>query len=580
MTAPSPVQQATSIVSITVTANGEALDSAIQIVSLDVWSGINTMPKARLVISDGTAADRDFPISDGDKLIPGATLSIALGYGGSNETTVFSGIIHRQGLDVSVNGPSRLVIEATDQAMAMTLARKNALFQNITDSGLCEQLITGAGLTASVTATTTQHESLVQYYATDWDMLILRAQASGMVATIADGTVTVAPPDTSPSPVLTLTYGESILDFRAAMDAATQFAGSAIQSFAWDPGTQALAQSSQAQADLASPGNISSAKLAQVFNVSPYTSQSAGALVADELTQWSSAELVRIQLAKIRGEVRFQGSALAKPCCMVTLAGVGERFNGNAYVSAVHHRVAEGLWRTTAELGLSPDSFAATAARIPAPGASGQLPPANNLQSGVVLQIDQDPDGEYRVLVTLPLLQAATGKGVWARFGSFYASKGAGADFYPEIGDEVVIGFLSGDPRYPVILGSLYSKANPPPVPPANPNNIKSIYSKSQMHIDFIEDTKVVRIVTPKNQSVQISDDASSITLTDANGNTVTLGPSGIALDSASDITLTAKGSISLTAKASLTATGTTSATVSSSSGMVQVTGTTVALNP
>ena len=99
---------------------------------------VNKLPRARIVISDGSAAGEDFPISDSPPLIPGATVSIALGYG-STETVVFAGIVDRQGLETSINGPPRLVAEATDKAMMMTLSRANAVFQNVTDSELCSR---------------------------------------------------------------------------------------------------------------------------------------------------------------------------------------------------------------------------------------------------------------------------------------------------------------------------------------------------------------------------------------------------------------------------------------------------------
>ncbi|PVX30080.1 type VI secretion system tip protein VgrG [Sphingomonas pokkalii] len=578
MSAPSPVDLAVSNVDLTIFCNGAALGADVQIVSIDVWSGVNKLPKARLVVSDGSAADETFPISETDALIPGATISIALGYNGS-EMTVFDGVVYRQGLEIAANGPSRLVVEATDKAMAMTLARQNALFQNITDSQLCQKLITAAGLTANVTATSVVHENLVQYYATSWDMVVLRAQASGMVVIAEAGRVTVAPPDTASAPVLTLTFGSSILDFRADMDASTQYTAAAIQSVAWDPATQQLAQASQPQADVTTPGDISSDELAKVFGIARYVQQTAGAMEVPELTQWSSAELLKQKLAKIRGSVRFQGSTLAVPGCMVTLAGLGGRFNGDGYVSEVHHHVSDGLWRTSVQLGLSPNWFAAVAPQIAAPGASGQLPPAT-LQSGTVLKIDQDPDGEFRVLVSLPLLQAASGDGVWARFGSFYASNAIGACFYPEIGDEVVVAFLSGDPRYPVILGSLYSKAKPPPVTPQSGNNTKKLVSRAGVTIEIDEDKKVLRLTTPANQSIVLDDDGGAVTLKDKNGNSIALNGDGIAIKSGGDITLSAGGSVSLTAQKSLTATGTSSAKISST-GSVQISGNAgVALNP
>lgn len=592
MTAPDPALTATSLPVWTITLNGSPIDTSIQVKSIETWLGVNKLPRARLVISDGGAALQDFPISDSANFIPGTALVIQLGYG-SSQTQVFSGVIHRQGLEITQNGPSRLVVEATDKAMAMTLARSNALSQNMTDSAIISKLIGNvSGLTPKVTSTSTSHEAMVQYYASDWDFMVSRAEANGMVVMVDAGTVTVAPPDTSTSPVLSLTFGVSILDFRAEMDASTQYSASAIQSYAWDPGTQALVQSSSASSSVSTPGNISSSTLAGVFGVATYLQQSGGQMISGELTDWSSAELLKSQLSKIRGQVRFQGSALVKTGTMVTLAGLGDRFNGNAWVSGVHHRVSEGLWYTTIDIGLSPNWFAATADNVVAPGASGQLPSINGLQTGVVKQIDQDPDGEFRVLVTVPILQDASGNGVWARFGSFYASNGIGSNFYPETGDEVVLAFLNGDPRYPVVLGSLYSKANPPPYPPQSggegaPNNTKSFMTKSKLHIDFVESDPSMLLATPASQSIKIDDKAGSIVITDKNGNSITLDSSGITLKSASDITLTASGSIkasasanvNIAASAQLQVTASASAQISAD-GPMQIKGATVALNP
>jgi Rhs element Vgr protein len=561
MTAPSPTQTAGALVSIAITADGKALDSAYQVTSIDIWAGVNKLPQCRLVISDGSPSEETFPISETTALIPGKALTVSLGYD-SQETKLFAGLIYRQGLQISQNGPSSLVVEATDKAMAMTLARRNAIFEKMTDGDVIKKLIGDAGLKATVSKTSPVQPSIVQYYASDWDLMLIRAQLNSMVAIVSAGEVKVAPPDTGVPPVLTLTYGDSILEFRAAMDASTQYAAGAIQSFAWDPATQKLATSGSASASVTEPGNISSAELAKVFGIKQFTQQTGGTLEAADLTDWSSAELLKARLAKIRGEVRFQGSGLAVPGCMVTLAGLGDRFNGDAYVSAVHHQVVEGLWLTTAEIGLPPQWFAATAPEIAAPGAAGQLPPVANLQTGIVLKIDGDPDGEFRVQVQLPLLQAGS-LGVWARLGSFYASKDFGAEFYPEVGDEVVVAFMNGDPRFPVIVGSLYSKSLPPPIPPEAKNNRKTIMTRSKLSIEFDDELPAMELSTPAKQSVRLDDKTGTVTVKDKNGNTITLAAGGITLDSAAKLTLHAKTDIAITAQGKVSLNGTAGVEIS-----------------
>jgi len=50
--------------------------------------------------------------------------------------------------------------------------------------------------------------------------------------------------------------------------------------------------------------------------------------------------------------------------------------------------------------------------------------------------------------------------GIWARISTLDAGKQRGTFFRPEIGDEVIVGFLNDDPRYPVVLGMVNSSAN------------------------------------------------------------------------------------------------------------------------
>lgn len=90
--------------------------------------------------------------------------------------------------------------------------------------------------------------------------------------------------------------------------------------------------------------------------------------------------------------------------------------------------------------------------------ASGLLPAVKGLQIGVVVQLEQYPNGDDRVRVRMPLVDNED-NGVWARVATLDAGENRGSFFRPEMGDEVVLGFLNDDPRDPVILGMLNSSS-------------------------------------------------------------------------------------------------------------------------
>lgn len=551
MNAPSPNLVPSGQATFTVKADGKAIPNTVGVVAIEIWSSVNKVPRARLTVFDGSVAMQDFEISNQNLFLPGVKVDISLGYPGKAETKVFAGVVVAQSIEIDGSQASRLLIDINDEALRMTLDRKNGVFEKIKDSDLIGKLITSNGLKKSVATTNVVNEEIVQYYASDWDLMLMRAEINGFVVTVEAGAITVKAPDTSAAAALTVTYGESILDFHAEMNAATQYETSAVKSYAWDPSQQKLIDAGPAAVNVTEPGNVSSAELAKVFGIKKFPQQTGAQVEKASLADWSSAEVLKSKLSKIRGTVSFQGNALAAPGKTIELGGVGKRFNGKAFVSGIHHSVRDGSWITTAEFGLSAQWFAAEAPRIAAPGASGLLPPIEGLQTGIVKKVAKDPGGEYRVEIEMPLLQLP-GQGVWARLSSFYASDKVGDVFYPEIGDEVVVGFMNQDPRYPVILGSLYSKKRPPPVAPDEKNNKKKIVTRSKLEISFDDQDKIIEIKTPGKNMVRLDDKSGKITVSDGNKNSITLSKSGVAIESGGNMTLKAKGNMTLEAGANL----------------------------
>ena len=550
------------LVTFDIKTNGSAIPDAMDVQSIEVEKGVNRISTAKIVIIDGSPADETFQVSSSSTFVPGNTVTIEAGYDSTNET-IFTGIITKQSIRIHGAEGSVLVVECRDEAVKMIVGRKSVTYSKQKDSDIMSTIIGNYGLSADVSATTTEWPEQVQYYATDWDFLLARAETNGMIVTTLNGKVSVFPPDSDTSSVLEIAYGNNLLEFNASLNSVTQL-GSA-KATSWDFKQQQTA-SGEASSSYAGPGNLSSKKLSEVVGLSDYELQSTAPIQESDLTNWSKAALVKSAYSKIQGDVKFQGSNLVDPAKYITLAGLGDRFNGDHIISNVQHVIGHGNWITEVSVGLSPIWFTEEP-DVMAPPASGLLPGAQGLFNATVKKMYEDPDSQYRVLVDIPLFDP-NGEGLWARLTNFYSTSGAGAFFMPEVGDEVVVGFLNEDPRYPIILGSMYSADSNKPfdgLDPDEKNTIKAFVSKSGINIQFDDENKVLTLKTPSANTAIFSDEDKQITIKDQNNNSIVMSESGITIKSDKDITVQATQNLTLQ--------GDQGVTIESSGGDVQIKG-------
>jgi Rhs element Vgr protein len=577
-----PTQAETDLATFTVFSNGNEVSSVIGIQSIFVVKSVNKIPVARIAIIDGSVSKEDFEVSSGDLFIPGNELEIKAGYH-SIESTIFKGIIIKHSIQSKKDKPSFLTVELKDESVKMTIGRKNKYFEEVKDSEIFEEIIGGYGLQAEVEATTVTHLEMVQHHVTDWDFLVSRAEVNGKLVFADDGKITVKAPDLSAKPTLKLAYGHNVYDFEAGMDVRDQFV--TVKSSSWDFANQEVIEGEADEPSVAEHGNISGSDLANVIGLQELPLQHTGKVADDELKAWSDAQLLRSRLSKIMGKVKIQGFSDIKPGNTIDLAGFGDRFNGVAFVSSVAHRMsAETSWITEIEFGLAKEWFIESYDDITHKPASGLVPAVRGLQIGIVTNIHEDPEGEERIRVRLPIIDNEN-DGVWARLISTDAAGSRGLVFRPEIGDEVIVGFLNDDPRDPVILGSVFSSAKPSPISPEEENNEKGYISRSGMKFIFDDDKVSITTETPNGNKIILSEAEGSILIEDENSNKIELTSEGISMESPGDINIKASGDVSiegvnvnLKAQAQFKAEGSAGAEMSTS-GQAVVKGSVVMIN-
>ncbi|MBE7170244.1 MAG: type VI secretion system tip protein VgrG [Williamsia sp.] len=545
-----------SVVTATIKSNGKVVSPELELLYIDLRVEYNRIPSGEIGYVDGDVANQHFPVSESDLFEPGREIEIALRYEGdaSSEKTVFKGVVLKHSLQLKGDG-FVFIAELSDAAVNMTGSRKSSLFENVKDSEVISKLISGSGAkTGTVEATAVQHKKLIQYYSSDWDFMLSRAETNGLLVSVKNGTISAAKPSVSGSAAHSFELGiDEIYDFDFEADARNQYA--AVKSQVWDQKKQQLIAPKEAKAFKIVQGNFDADKLSKVVNKKGDLLVSAIATDDGEAQAWADARMTKTRLSMLKGRFRVNGSAAYNVGDVIEIKGVGKRFSGKTILTGVHHQVDTGGWFCDLQFGLSPDPFSSQA-NITDAKAAGLLPGVNGLQIGIVDKYEADPDKESRVKVKVPAIDEKNGL-VWARLASIYAGKESGVFFWPEPGDEVILGFLNDDPRHPVILGSVNSSANPSPLKPADKNPQKGIVTKQGIRILLDDENKLLSVSTSDKNIITINDKDKFIEIKDANNNTVKLSADGILLDSGKDIVIKAAGDIKMEASKNVKIKGT-----------------------
>lgn len=565
-----PLSRNPDVVTFTIKVAGEVIPGTYHILSILVQKETNRIPSAEIILKDGDPAIGDFPGSSSELFIPGKEIEIAVGYH-SDEKLLFKGMIVKNRLRTR-EGSARLYLDCRDSAFKMTIGTKSRYFEEVKDSEAIETIIDTYKIEKDIAATTVLHQELVQYDSSDWDFILSRVDPNGMICLVDDGKIQVQKPDFNQESALSLQYGSTILELDTEMDARRQYKG--VKARSWDFAGQELLEIEGKEPDYTEAGNISGLELVKKLDAPIFQLVHSGNIKQEELQMWADAKLSRSRLSKIRGRIKTNGYPDVKPGQFLQLEGLGDRFNGEHFVSGVFHKIQGGQWSTHFQIGFREKWFAEQFDISTAP-ASNLLPAIKGLQIGIVSDLEADPEGEGRIKVRLPIINPDS-EGIWARLACLDAGDGRGTFFRPEIGDEVITAFINDDPRDAIVLGMLHSSAKPSPETISNDNHKKGYLSREKLKLEFDDEKKAITIETPGGNSFVLDDDTGGISIQDQNGNKIVMDSSGITIESSAELNIKASQdaileSLNLTASAQigLTVEGSASAEISSGGNTV-----------
>ncbi len=491
-------------------------------------------------------------------------------------------------IEVDFNSSQRttFVVRGYDRSHRLTRSRANRAFLQMSDSDIASKLAQESGLSAQVQSTGGINPYVMQANQTNWEFLQERAQRIGYRLYVDDKTLHFEPPP--PSPTYTeLKWGLTLERFQARLTTSEQ--ASEVVVYGWDPKTKKEIVG-RATSVSSTPQNRKSAGSQNGYQVAEKAFGSKGKHIlvnngvasAAEADKVAKAALDRMAASFMQVEGHTGGNPDIQAGSGVDIKDVGTRFSGKYLVTRSLHRYSQKgystqFWcsgsgnMTLTEL-LSGSSHTATSGGGNGSGGGGGKPTAVGLMAGIVTN-NNDPDNQGRVKVKFPSLGKDPSGGDieshWCRMTTIMAGPGQGVAYFPEANDEVVVGFLNGDPAYGYVLGCVWNGTDKLPKPPSKlvtgSLTIRRVQRSRLGHeivlddspdstqgIEIIDKTtkNFIKIITQTNkihiqceQDIEVKTTSGNVSVSTATGNVAVKTDAGkMDLTSMGDMTLTANG--------------------------------------
>lgn len=129
-------------------------------------------------------------------------------------------------------------------------------------------------------------------------------------------------------------------------------------------------------------------------------------------------------------------------------------------------------------------------------------------------------DEQHKGMVKVEYLMGEKNKKTsdWVRVMTSYGGDGFGSYWLPEIGTEVLVGFIHGNMNMPVVLGCLWNGKDKLPKGAADEKNgIKTVITKGGHKITFseTEGKEKITVATPKELEISLDDEKETVLVQD-----------------------------------------------------------------
>lgn len=540
-----------------ISINGSAVTGAKADALVDARVVVETAAPAQATLR---FHDPFFELLEGSFAKIGAKIEIAFPDAKDSDVAVFKGVVAAIGAEQGASERHELVITAYDASQQLAHGLTPFTYKEMTTGDIVGKIAKRNSLKPKCSVTGSKMDYFLQLdsdHAT-LDDLAMRSGAEWWV----DGETLNFTKRSLKGPIK-LKWGTTLQRFSARFSGAGRVDDITVRG--WDPATQKAVKGTAKRID------VSASKVGLKLKMTDTRSGEAKALkgkttvtdipvtAADEAK--ALAEAMQADLAA--GELHVRGEAIDQPKITagstIEIEGAGKQLSGTFVVTRVEH--VFGVARPLISRFEGGRHSGGSLADQLVAAQRGSARNRRQFAIGTVTNV-KDPEKSGRIKVKLPTVSDAD-ESAWARMVSPGAGKSRGLHLMPDVGDEVLVAFIGGDFRNPVILGGIWSKKNTPPTPePVKGDKVgeRSLTLASGAKLTFTENSdksKAVVALKHAEAETNLQFDKDGVKLNAKKGTKIKITVGDAKVELSSDGTISIKGgAITIKADKNLTLQG------------------------
>ncbi|MEH2064489.1 MAG: VgrG-related protein [Nostoc sp.] len=497
--------------------------------------------KVKLGFTSSTTLDNNFQDEVGDFLIEGEITAMEVHFNEKSEADI--------------------IVRGYDISHRLHRGRYNRSFLNETDSDIVKKIVQEVGIrTGDIDSTGEVNKYVFQENQTNMEFLRERAARNGFELFVTEEKINFCKPKIEKS--LALEWLDDISKFSSRVTSAEQV--SSVEVRAWDyTNKKLISQTANKEKQVTETGNQLGSSTSTAFSNlkspkmivvdKPVASENQAKAMAQALCDELGGEFVY-------ADAKAVGNPEIRPGRVVTLKGMGDRYNGKYYVTETRHFFSGRVYETDFSVrGLRSGNLFTTLSP------EKRLQPSETLLVGIVTN-NKDPQKWGRVKVKFPTMTEEH-ESDWARVVALGAGPNRGFDCLPEVNDEVLVGFEHGDIHRPYVIGGVWNGKDAPPESVddsvTSGVRLRTIKTRVGHTLQFVEEDKGsskkgIRVETTGGHKIYLNDSDRCIEIETTGGHKIKMDDMGqsVSVKSTGNMSLDAAGNIDITANGVITVKG------------------------